>query len=191
MSLLVVNFRKILKIYGIYEIVKEVNFVLQSNLIDLNLIEINIDLKTKEDVLKKMASTLFRNGYVKETYLKAILEREKVFPTGLYTASLGVAIPLADIVHVIKPAIAVATLKNPVKFNVMENPENEIDIKIVFMLAITDPKMQINVLRNLVSLFQNKELLIRLSETDNKQSMAFLLTEKLIFNTGSKGASSN
>lgn len=84
-----------------------------------------------------------------------------------------------------------ATLKNPVKFNVMENPENEIDIKIVFMLAITDPKMQINVLRNLVSLFQNKELLIRLSETDNKQSMAFLLTEKLIFNTGSKGASSN
>ncbi|NLZ54427.1 MAG: PTS sugar transporter subunit IIA [Thermoanaerobacteraceae bacterium] len=158
----------------------------ESNLIDPNLIEINIGSQTKEDVIKEMATILINNGYVKETYLKAILEREKVFPTGLYTESLGVAIPHADIEHVIKPAIAVATLKNPVKFNVMENPENEIDIKIVFMLAITDPKMQVNVLKNLVSLFQNKELLIRLSEIDNKQSMSLLLAETLNFNINNK-----
>jgi len=37
----------------------------------------------REEALRKLVDFTFTKGYVKETYLDAVLEREKVFPTGL------------------------------------------------------------------------------------------------------------
>lgn len=147
----------------------------RASIIDPSLMEIDIDLDTKEDVLQKMASNLVREGYVNETYIEAILKREKAFPTGISTEGLGVAIPHTDIEHVIRPAVAVATLKEPVKFFSMEDPETEVDVKIVFMLAITEPEFQLDILRKLVSLFQNKEMLIELSKVEDAEEMAVVL----------------
>lgn len=147
----------------------------RASIIDPSLMEIDMDLDTKEDVLQKMASNLVREGYVNETYIEAILKREKAFPTGISTEGLGVAIPHTDIEHVIRPAVAVATLKEPVKFFSMEDPETEVDVKIVFMLAITEPEFQLDILRKLVSLFQNKEMLIELSKVEDAEEMAVVL----------------
>ena len=49
------------------------------------LILLDIDVKDKLDVLEIMADNLHRLGYVKDTYKKAVIEREKVFATGLPT----------------------------------------------------------------------------------------------------------
>lgn len=57
------------------------------------LILLDIDVKDKLDVLEIMADNLHRLGYVKDTYKKAVIEREKVFATGLPTLIGGVAIP--------------------------------------------------------------------------------------------------
>ncbi|KXG74652.1 Transcriptional regulator ManR [Fervidicola ferrireducens] len=146
------------------------------NLLNEDLIETELEAKNKEEVLEVLAKLLIVKGYVKDSYLKAILEREKVFPTGLPTDGVGVAIPHADIDHVLTSGIALAVLKSPVKFNVMGNPTEEVDVRLVFMLAINEPKMQVNLLKNLISLFQDKNLLIKLSDMADKKKIIALLT---------------
>lgn len=178
MSLLIVNYRKILKIYEIHEIVKEVKFVLQSNLTDPNLIEINIDLKTKEDVLKKMATILFKNGYVKETYINAILEREKRFPTGIENNVANIAIPHADSEHVLKPGLAVGVLKNTVNFNRMDDPEQKIPVKIVFMLAIKNPQEQLNSLKDLMNLIRDCKSMGTICKCNSSKQVFNILKEE-------------
>ncbi|MDI3481274.1 MAG: galactitol system component [Tepidanaerobacteraceae bacterium] len=150
----------------------------QLNFLNPELIQIDAEAEGKEEIIKKLASLLISKGYAKESYLEAILEREKVFPTGLPTEGVGVAIPHADIKHVIKPAIAVAILKNPVQFNVMGNPEEKVNVKIIFMLAITDPNVQLELLQDLMEVFQNKELLLKLSVSKDVDTVLRLMTAK-------------
>lgn len=151
----------------------------KNNLLNPDLVQVQYEAKTKEEVIEKLAKMLIDKGYAKRSYLEAILEREKVFPTGLPTEGVGVAIPHADIKHVNIPAIAIAILKNPVEFNVMGNPDEKVDVNIVFMLAIKEPHMQVNLLKNLVSVFQDKKLLIRLTNTTNKNNIISLLDEAI------------
>lgn len=147
------------------------------------LIEIDAEAEGKEEIIKKLANLLISKGYAKESYLEAILERERIFPTGLPTEGVGVAIPHADIKHVIKPAIAVAILKNPVQFNVMGNPEEKVSVKIIFMLAITDPNVQLKLLQDLMEVFQNKELLLKLAVSKDVDTVLKLMTIKESFNS--------
>ena len=60
------------------------------------LIFIDVEAKDREEAIGKMAKELYKKGYVKESYINAILDREKVFPTGLPTEEVGVAIPHTD-----------------------------------------------------------------------------------------------
>ncbi|MDK2879457.1 MAG: galactitol system component [Thermoanaerobacteraceae bacterium] len=147
----------------------------ESSLLNPDLIQINVEAQNKEQIIKSLAKLLISGGYVRESYMDAVLEREKVFPTGLPTEGVGVSIPHADIKHVIKPAIAVAILRNPVKFDVMGNPDESVDVKLVFMLAIKESNMQVNMLKNLVSVFQDKKLLLKLANTSNKNNLISLL----------------
>jgi PTS system galactitol-specific IIA component len=149
------------------------------NLLNPELIKMDMEAKNKEEVIKELANLLISKGYVKESYLEAILERERAFPTGLPTDGVGVAIPHADIKHVLKPGIAIAILKNAVKFNVMGNPDEEVNVKLVFMLAIKEPNMQINLLKNLVTIFQDKKLLLMLTNISNKNSVISLLNSAI------------
>ncbi|TYP56766.1 PTS sugar transporter subunit IIA [Thermosediminibacter litoriperuensis] len=152
------------------------------NLLNVDLIETDLEAKNKEEVIESLAKLLIAKGYVKDSYLGAILEREKIFPTGLPTEGVGVAIPHADLNHVLMPGIALAILKNPVKFNVMGNTAEEVDVKLVFMLAINEPKMQVNLLKNLVSMFQDKKLLLMLSNMTSKDRIISLLAPLISLN---------
>ena len=124
--------------------------MLDLKLLDQNLVMINLEAETQQEALEKLAGRLYETGYVKETYAQAILEREKVFPTGLPTEGYGVAIPHTDVEHVHKPAVALGILQKPVKFNLMGdlNPESQVDVQIMFMLAIKEPHMQLELLQD-------------------------------------------
>lgn len=151
----------------------------QLTLVNPELIIINLDSSEKEEVLTIIAKKLISKGYARESYLKAILNREKDYPTGLPTSGVGVAIPHTDIEHVIKPGVAVATLKNPVKFNVMGNPDEQVDVKLVFMLAINEPNTQIDLLKKLVSIFQREDLLLKLISINNETEFANLFNSAI------------
>ncbi|WP_291635786.1 PTS sugar transporter subunit IIA, partial [Clostridium sp.] len=63
-----------------------------TELLNANLIRLELTSKTKEDVIKEMAKMLDENGKLLDTekYIKAVLDREKEFSTGI---GMGIAIP--------------------------------------------------------------------------------------------------
>lgn len=73
---------------------------------DEKVIHINLEENTDVDVISTLAKSLTEQGYVADSFLEAIIEREKVFPTGLPTGEIGVAIPHTDSEHVHKPMVA-------------------------------------------------------------------------------------
>ena len=83
---------------------------------DLDLIKINLDVNDNEEVINELGTMLLKKGYVKDTYINAVIERERILPTGLDLGELGVAIPHTDSQHVNQANIAVGLLKNPIEF---------------------------------------------------------------------------
>ncbi|GAA0731715.1 PTS sugar transporter subunit IIA [Clostridium oceanicum] len=148
--------------------------------IDSKVVNIKLDVNTSDEAIKTIALSLKDAEYVKESYIKAVLEREKIYPTGLPIEQFGVAIPHTDIEHVNKPMIALATLKNPVDFYVMGGCNNEkVPIKIIFMLAMTNSKSQITLLTKLMSLIQDKYILEHIYNSHDKNDLLNIVGDKL------------
>ncbi|MFF3101992.1 PTS sugar transporter subunit IIA [Viridibacillus arvi] len=130
-----------------------------SELISTEFIFINLKAVTDREVLLTLSSHLENANIVKNTFKQAILEREQLTPTGLITKTIGVAIPHTDIKHVNKSVIAIGVLANPVLFSSMEDPEKKIKTELVFMLALRESFSHLNVLKELIEVLQNEELL--------------------------------
>ena len=146
------------------------------------LIFTNVEAETKEDVLRKMSHNLYEKGLVKETYKEAVLEREKNFATGLPTNYYSVALPHTDVEHVNKEAISVAVLKNPVPFGVMGGEESEeTPVKVVFLLAMNQKHSQLELLKRLMQLFSNEEVLMKIVKEENKTVMKECILDALDF----------
>ena len=154
--------------------------------IDEKLILLKESAKTPQEIIKRLGSLLYDNGFVQESYTQAVLEREKVFPTGLKAKMAGVAIPHTDTGHVIKPAIAIATLENPVTFHMMGTPDEEVPVEIVIMLAVHDAKLVIPVLRKIIFILENDEAIIKMKSATSKKVIRDAMIEH-IENLAKKG----
>lgn len=116
-------------------------------------------LETGESVIRAVASRLEKGGYVKDTYADAVAERERSYPTGLELGGgVNVAIPHTEARHVITSAMVFAPLEREVRFGLLGDPERFVPIKMVVMLAISDPQEQVPMLRSLMRLLQNRAL---------------------------------
>lgn len=123
----------------------------------------NESCSSKEEAIKKLANEFMSKGLVKDTFLQAVIDREKVYPTGLSINGAGVAIPHTDGIHVITPQIGFMTLKEPVIFKDMVDDQHEIEVKTIFMLGLMKSEQQIEMLQKLVDIFQNEEMLNRVT----------------------------
>lgn len=119
----------------------------------------NESCSSREEALKKLADEFKSKGLVKDTFYQAVIDREKVYPTGLSINGVGVAIPHTDGIHVITPQIGFMTLNEPVIFKDMVDDQHEIEVKTIFMLGLLKSEQQIEMLQKLVDLFQNEEML--------------------------------
>ena len=63
-----------------------------------------------EGIFREAYETLLEKGYVRETYLEALLVREAAHPTALALENINIAIPHADPAHVEKGGIMVRIL---------------------------------------------------------------------------------
>lgn len=141
------------------------------NLIRKDLVFPKLEVKNKNDLFKVLYEQLNKKGFVKESFLDGVLEREKKYPTGLQLKSFGCALPHTDHEHVIEPAISVAVLENPVIFSSMENPQNEVSVNVVFMLALNKSEHQIAALRQLAMLIQNDSFFGEISKGNNPEEI--------------------
>lgn len=140
---------------------------------------LNIDTQDKAEALKMLANLFFEKGFTKESYYQAVLAREKKYPTGLPTETVGIAIPHTDPIHVNRPGIAVSVLKDTIKFGMMGNPEEEVDVKVLFMLAIKEPNMQIELLQNLTELFSDSILMNTIIACNEPEEIVAILQQNL------------
>lgn len=147
-------------------------------IISSNLIFKDIQVSSNEDALKFLGQRLFDEQYVKESYIEAVIAREKKYATGLPTGIYGVAIPHTDIVHVNEPGIAVGILNEPVKFIMMGTDDTEIDVKVIFMLAVKEPQEQLQLLERLMTIFQDESMLNNIIDL-SEENVSDLLNSKL------------
>ena len=135
---------------------------------------------TQEEAIEKLGGLLFKNGYVKESFVPAVTAREKEFATGLPTSEVGVAIPHTDAHHVIKQAVAVGVLSRPVAFSEMGDLEDKkVDVRLIFMLAVPDKNKVMTVLQQVIAIIQSKDFLKSIISTTNRADLVELLDKHL------------
>lgn len=88
----------------------------------------DLDLNTPEEIIACLCGSLKGAGIVDEDYLNIVLEREKMSPTSFSNA---LAIPHAFQAFATTSTVAVARLKNPVKWGAFE-------VKLVMLFAINE-----------------------------------------------------
>ncbi|AOT72632.1 PTS sugar transporter subunit IIA [Geosporobacter ferrireducens] len=148
---------------------------------DKRTVKARLQAGSDKEVLRQMATLLYQAGYVEDSFIDAIIQREDIFPTGLPIESYGVAIPHTDPHHVNKPMIAVATLEKPVNFSVMGNPEEKTEVGIVFMLAMKNSSSQLQLLSNLMNVIQDTMLLKKIYKTRNEKELLEILNHVVTF----------
>ncbi len=142
------------------------------------LVMMNIDASSPEEVIQIMADKLFEKGYTKESYKDAVIAREKVFPTGLLLEELNVAIPHCDSEHVLKNAIAIGKLNTGVDFRYIADPNVVVNANLIFMLAIFNPAQQVPVLSTLMNILSSKENVTDIVNAKTSEELVRVLIEK-------------
>lgn len=146
-----------------------------SSVITAELVCTDLSAGRWEEVLDALSDRLLAQGMVRDSFPEAVKVREREFPTGLPTAEVGVAIPHTDPEHVLHAGAALATLARPVRFKLMGNPDEEVEVELVIMLAVRSAKDQIGILQRLVDAFQVPGLLRRLKEERDPAVLADML----------------
>jgi len=152
------------------------NFI---NLFDERMMRVGAHAASTEEAIKLLGGIMAEAGFVEEVYWEDVYKREQTFPTGLPTLPVAIAIPHADPDRVIKSGIAVAVFDQPVKFRIMgSNDPDELEVPVIFMLALKDFKQQTAVIRDLLTLIQSKTIISDIHSAK---------TTKEIFNVIKKG----
>lgn len=151
------------------------------NLLDLlvpEAIALNFTAASAEAVIRYLAAALLRQGYVRETFAEAALEREARLPTGLrLSGEIHAAIPHTDIEHVLRPAVGLATLPEPVIFRNMIDPTDAVPVRLVFLLALEQPKSQVEMLQQVATILQNPQVVSDLVTAQTLEEVRRILAQ--------------
>lgn len=132
-------------------------------------------LDTKEDIFHLVFSKAYKDEKVKDSFYEGLINRERLYPTGLQLENHGVAIPHTDILHVKEEFIAIVLPEKPVEFFRMDNANEVVLADIVFVLAIKDSKSHMKTLSELMDLIQNDSLLSEILRSSDKKKIIQLI----------------
>ncbi|GFN37171.1 PTS sugar transporter subunit IIA [Tepidimicrobium xylanilyticum] len=147
------------------------------NYLNENCILLRPEVDDKFKLLGNMSDLLMREGYVTEDFGQRVIEREKVFPTGLPMEKVGFAIPHADVKYVKKSGLCIAILDKPISFFRMDDNNVAIDIDFVVMIAMKNPDEQLKTLQSLIDSFNNIEGWLELRRVSRVQEAIERLKE--------------
>jgi PTS system galactitol-specific IIA component len=142
-----------------------------SKLLNKELILTDWDVDNQEQAIRELGQLLYEKGYVDEGFVDAVLRREGQFPTGLPTKGMNIALPHTEAEHVIHSMMAIGIARNPISFQMMGSPENSIEVKAVFLLAIGEKESQVIALQQLAQLFQDATTLGKIESASTPSSV--------------------
>jgi len=132
-----------------------------------------------EEALEKMGRLLYEKGFVKESFIQAIQEREKNYPSGLPMEGHKIAIPHTDAEHVERSVILFARLRTPLEFSVMGDPSQKIQVRLISMFALKEKKLIGDLLETLITSYQEDATLDAIIKAPDAAEMYRILREKV------------
>lgn len=136
-----------------------------------DLISLNHRYRDQTNLLEVLSQYLLQKCYVKTEFSKAILQREKDYPTGLQLENMAVAIPHTYSEYVLKPFIYINKLKEPISFIQMGTEDEIVMARYVIVLGISNPKDQAGLLAELMTLFSNPKIVQQLEMAQTKEAL--------------------
>ena len=137
-------------------------------LLDERLVVLDADVSSAEDCIRLMAGLFEQYGYVQPGYGDAVAAREKEYPTGLPGKGINLAIPHTNNQLVNAPAVGVIIPRRPVEFAMMGIKEKKLSCEVVIPLVVQDTKRQLAMLKKMMKIIQDGELLRRLRDSKDK-----------------------
>jgi galactitol PTS system EIIA component len=141
------------------------------------LINARLQALDSRDAICQLTEILRTEGFVTAKYVEAVLAREEEYPTGLPTEGVKIAIPHAGVEEVLRSGIAVGILEQEVMFKNMADPDEELAVKIIFLLANNNSGEQAKIMQALTSLFADAKGLEILITLDDSHQVAEALNE--------------
>ena len=124
---------------------------------------LGMEASSSEEVIRVLGGKLRDQGLVKDDFVDAAMEREANMPTGLpLGGEYNAAIPHVDIEYVNQSALGLATLKDDVIFYNMVENDVEVPCRLIIMLALDQPKSQIEMLQSVAGVLQDPEVISKL-----------------------------
>ena len=135
-----------------------------------------LEADNQEQLFDQVATLLEEKKAVTDTYRSALIEREKMFPTGLDMEFLGkdlpnVAIPHTDTIHNLTENVVVVRLAKPVTFHNMIAPDKEVEVSLLFFIINNSSSSQTNILAQLMDFFTGDGHLEALSKITEPEAM--------------------
>ena len=122
-----------------------------------DLILLDVEGETKEDIFRKIADLFVEKGIAKETFYDGLIQRESEFPTGLPIGEYNIAIPHTYPEHYNDIGVAICVPRNPLKFFNMGDKSDELTVHVVVCLALKKMDDSIGMLPSLMSFFADED----------------------------------
>jgi PTS system galactitol-specific IIA component len=148
--------------------------ILSEELIKLGMVETD-----KAEAIQTLAAGFYTLDYVRDGYVENVIKREDQFPTGLGT-SIPVALCHTEAHFVKQSALAVGTLITPISFLEMGSLDHSVNVEIIFLLALNDPKQQVPWLRKMASLFKDEQMLRTIKDSKDPKKLVEILKNRFI-----------
>lgn len=141
-----------------------------------------LEADNQEQLFDQVATLLEEKKVVTDTYRSALIEREKMFPTGLDMEFLGkdlpnVAIPHTDTIHNLTENVVVVRLAKPVTFHNMIAPDKEVEVSLLFFIINNSSSSQTNILAQLMDFFTGNGYLEALSKITEPEALFQYISE--------------
>ncbi|MCE9921389.1 MULTISPECIES: PTS sugar transporter subunit IIA [Hafnia] len=143
---------------------------------------IDSSFQHQSDYFDSIFLSLKNRGYVRDSFLPAIKQREKLYPTALPTHPYVVALPHTDTEHVIRPFICVTRLYHEITWHEMANDDNELKAKFIFLLGFIDKDHHITLLQTLMECLSDEHFIEEMNQAPTPASLVKLLKSAITIN---------
>ncbi len=138
----------------------------------------DLNAKTANEVFEQLGGTMVQQGYCKESFVQALMDRETAAPTGINMRGVGVAVPHTTPEHVNREGLAIGQLRQPVHFLQMGTDDIDVPVQLVFMMAITDPEVHMPLMMRIFQIVQDQAVLEKLLQAKSKEEIAEIIRRK-------------
>ncbi|HHY41780.1 MAG TPA: PTS transporter subunit EIIA [Thermoanaerobacterales bacterium] len=144
-------------------------------ILDRNIIRVNLEANSKDDVLKKMSQILYENKYISDIdgFLKDIYLREKEGITGIGN---GIAIPHGKSKSVKKIGVAIANLKEEIDWETLDGKK----VKTIFLFCVNDDsnsdKVHLTLLSRIAAKLADDQLLLKITNAKSTDEIVYYLS---------------